>query len=174
MCAAFRPHRQAALAAALVLVATALIVAVAAPASAGAVVLIANALAAGAIISALSIDQRCYGRTGHITPSAMSDLMAVLAHELSAPIVGVGAAAQVLARDLHGRACERTALGIAAESRRIHSLLEALSDVSAFESGRLSLSVRVVDLGELLQDGVVLTRRTIARSSSTSRASASW
>lgn len=86
-----------------------------------------------------------------IAPAALNDYIAVLAHELSTPIVSIGAAAQVLARDLSGRAAERNALAIAEEARQVYALMESLSDLSALESGRLRLSLRTVDLGQLVR-----------------------
>lgn len=88
--------------------------------------------------------------------SEIGDYIAVLAHELSGPIVNVGVAAQMLAKELEGRSAERSALAIAEEARHAYALLEALTDLSAFESGRLSLSLRALDLGELVRGGVAL------------------
>lgn len=92
-----------------------------------------------------------------IAPSALSDYIAVLAHEVSTPIVSVGAAAQVLATELKGRAAERTALAIAEEARQVYSLLESLSDLSALETGRLRMSLRSVDLADLVRGGFALS-----------------
>lgn len=82
--------------------------------------------------------------------------VAVLAHELSGPITSVGVAAQMLARDLRGRDAERRALAIAEEARHMAALLEALSELSAYESGGMTLSLRAVDVGELIHGGVGL------------------
>jgi signal transduction histidine kinase len=148
-------ERRATLAAALVLCVTAIVASMIAPGGA-VVALAANAVAVGALASLIAHDRRRRRDVTAVTPSAISDYVAVLAHELSGPIVSVGAAAQILAKELHGRAAARTALGIADESRQIYSLLEALSDLSALESGRLSLSLRALDLGELLRCGTAL------------------
>jgi two-component system sensor histidine kinase KdpD len=148
-------ERRATLAAVLVLCVTAVVASVGVPG--GAVVAgVANAVAAVGLLWLIARDRGSARAAKAVTPSDVSDYIAVLAHELSGPIVSVGAAAQVLAKELHGRAAERTALGIAEESRQIYSLLEALSDLSALESGRLSLSLRARDLGELLRGGIAL------------------
>lgn len=86
-----------------------------------------------------------------IAPSALSDYVAVLAHELSTPIISVGASAQVLAKELDGRDAQRKALAIAEEARQVYGLLESLSDLSALESGRLRLSIRSVDINALVR-----------------------
>lgn len=91
-----------------------------------------------------------------IAPSALSDYIAVLAHEVSTPIVSIGAAAQVLANDLKGRAAERTALAIAEEARQVYALLESLSDLSTLETGRLRMSLRSLDLAILVRGGFTL------------------
>jgi signal transduction histidine kinase len=85
-----------------------------------------------------------------VTPSQLSDYVAVLAHELKSPIVSIGASAQLLAKELEGRDAGAKARGIADEARQMFALLESLLDLSALESGRLRLSLRSVDIGALV------------------------
>src|SRR5205823_6550032 len=80
------------------------------------------------------------------SPTVISDYVAVLAHELTSPIVSIGAAAQVLAKELEGRTAEGKALAIAEEARQMYALLESLLDLSSLESGRMRLSLRSVDI----------------------------
>jgi signal transduction histidine kinase len=87
-----------------------------------------------------------------LPPSALSDYVAVLAHELTSPIVNIGASAQVLAKELAGRTAEARALAIAEEARQMYALLESLLDLSNLESGRLRLSLRSVDVGSLVRE----------------------
>jgi signal transduction histidine kinase len=87
-----------------------------------------------------------------VPTSAVSDYVAVLAHELTSPIVSIGASAQVLAKELHGRTAETRALAIAEEARQMYALLESLLDLSTLESGRLRLSLRSVDIGALIRE----------------------
>ena len=88
--------------------------------------------------------------------SALSDYVAVLAHELTSPIVSIGASAQVLAKELQGRTAEARAAAIAEEARQMYALLESLLDLSTLESGRLRLSLRSVDLSALIRGGAAL------------------
>ena len=93
------------------------------------------------------------GATASILPSSvLSDYVAVLAHELTSPIVSIGASAQVLAKELQGRTAEARALAIAEEARQMYALLESLLDLSTLESGRMRLSLRSVDIGALVRE----------------------
>src|SRR5438477_4721715 len=87
-----------------------------------------------------------------VPKSALSDYVAVLAHELTSPIVSIGASAQVLAKQLSGRTSEARALAIAEEARQMYALLESLLDLTTLESGRLRLSLRSVDVGALVRE----------------------
>lgn len=81
----------------------------------------------------------------------MTDHMAVLAHELSNPIVSIAAAAQVLAKDCSEPDLARRARAIAEEARHVFELLEGLTEVSALESGRMQMSMREVDLSAVIR-----------------------
>lgn len=94
--------------------------------------------------------------TAGVPASVASDYVAVIAHEMGSPIVAIGAAAQVLARELHGRESERKALAIAEEARQAYRLLESLSDLSSLETGRMRLSLRTLDLADLARGGFAL------------------
>ena len=91
-----------------------------------------------------------------VSTSALSDYVAVLAHELTSPIVSIGASAQVLAKELQGRTSEARAAAIAEEARQMYALLESLLDLSTLESGRMRLSLRSVDLSSLIRGGAAL------------------
>ena len=108
------------------------------------------------ILMALFIVRPAVAPKGHAVPtvptSALSDYVAVLAHELTSPIVSIGASAQVLAKELQGRTAEARALAIAEEARQMYALLESLLDLSTLESGRLRLSLRSVDVGALVRE----------------------
>src|SRR5438552_3580725 len=66
------------------------------------------------VLMAVLLVSRTPARIGaSIVPkSALSDYVAVLAHELTSPIVSIGASAQVLAKELSGRTAEARALAI--------------------------------------------------------------
>lgn len=112
-----------------------------------------GSLFCGVVIPGLTATARARRDREPVAPSALSDYVAVLAHEVSTPIVSIGAAAQVLAKELRGRAAERNALAIAEEARQVYALLESLSDLSALETGRLRLSLRDVDIAALIRGG---------------------
>ena len=105
-----------------------------------------------ALVTLRTTDARA-GATASILPSSvLSDYVAVLAHELTSPIVSIGASAQVLAKELQGRTAEARALAIAEEARQMYALLESLLDLSTLESGRMRLSLRSVDIGALVRE----------------------
>lgn len=97
-----------------------------------------------------------FGAGAQVGTSGIAEYIAVLAHELSGPIANVGVAAQILAKELHGRMAERSALAIAEEARHMGSMLEGLAALSQYETGRLTLSVRPVDLASLVRGGIGL------------------
>jgi two-component system OmpR family sensor kinase len=80
--------------------------------------------------------------------------MSVLAHELRNPLVGIGAAARVMAKQTAGTPIESQATGIVTEVRHSLELLDALTDVSSIESGRLRSALRPVDICAVVIDGV--------------------
>lgn len=84
----------------------------------------------------------------------LSDYVGTLAHEISSPIVSIGAAAQVLSKELEGRTARAKAQMIADEARQVYALLEDLTDLSAMETGRLRMVLRSTDLGALVRDTV--------------------
>jgi signal transduction histidine kinase len=105
-----------------------------------------------AVLTFLGTPRARSGASSTVPASALSDYVAVLAHELTSPIVNIGASAQVLAKELSGRTAEARALAIAEEARQMYALLESLLDLSNLESGRLRLSLRSVDVGALVRE----------------------
>src|SRR5258708_25521976 len=85
---------------------------------------------------------------------ARKEYMSVLAHELRNPLVAIGAAARVLAKQTAGTPIEPQANGIVAEVRHSLELLDALTDVSSIESGRLRSALRPIDICAVVRDGV--------------------
>ena len=85
---------------------------------------------------------------------ARKEYMSVLAHELRNPLVAIGAAARVVAKQTAETPAASHANGIVAEVRHSLELLDALTDVSSIESGRLRSALRPVDLGAVLRDAV--------------------
>jgi signal transduction histidine kinase len=85
---------------------------------------------------------------------ARKEYMSVLAHELRNPLVGIGAAARVMAKQTAGTPIESQATGIVTEVRHSLELLDALTDVSSIESGRLRSALRPVDICAVVIDGV--------------------
>lgn len=108
------------------------------------------------LVAVLSISQTASapGARDGAREDALSDYVGVLAHEISSPIVSIGAAAQVLANELEGRAAKAKAQMIADEARQVYALVEDLSDLSAIETGRLRMVLRSTDLGALVRDTV--------------------
>lgn len=85
---------------------------------------------------------------------ARKEYMSVLAHELRNPLVAIGAAARVLAKQTADTPAEVHAAGIVTEVRHSLELLDALTDVSSIESGRLRSALRPIDIGGIVRDGV--------------------
>lgn len=79
------------------------------------------------------------------------EYMSVVAHELRNPLVAVGAAARVVAKDVQGRSSESIANGIVVEVRHALDMLDSLTDVSSMESGRLRIVLRPCDLSTLVR-----------------------
>ena len=85
---------------------------------------------------------------------ARKEYMSVLAHELRNPLVAIGAAARVLAKQTAGTPAEPQANGIVTEVRHSLELLDALTDVSSIESGRLRSALRSIDICAVVRDAV--------------------
>jgi len=82
------------------------------------------------------------------------EYMAVIAHELRNPLIAVGAAARVVAKDVQGRPSEAMANGIIQEIRHALDLLDGLTDVSSLEAGRLRIVLRSTELTGLVRSTV--------------------
>lgn len=75
-------------------------------------------------------------------------------HELRNPLVGIDAAARVMARDLGQHPAARRAEQVAREARHLLDLLESVTDAEAAASGRLRSVLRSVDLRTIVRDAV--------------------
>ena len=82
------------------------------------------------------------------------DYLSLVIHELRNPLVGIDAAARVLARDLETHAASQRASAIASEARHLLDLLESVSDAEAAASGRLRSTPRRLDLAGLVREAV--------------------
>jgi len=85
---------------------------------------------------------------------ARKEYMSVLAHELRNPLVGIGAAARVMAGQVAGTPAESSATGIVAEVQHALALLDALTDVSSIEDDRLRSALRPIDIGVVVREAV--------------------
>jgi PAS domain S-box-containing protein len=87
------------------------------------------------------------------------DYLALISHDLRAPLTAVQAEAQLLQRQLgrdgnvDGAYVQRTT-SIVANSRRMNSMIQELLESSRLESGTMALQLRRVELGQLLR-GIV-------------------
>jgi signal transduction histidine kinase len=79
------------------------------------------------------------------------DLLLVL-HELRNPLIGIDAAARVLATELNGHSTTGRARAIAAEARHLLQLLESVSEAEAAASGRLRSTLRPLDLRAVVRE----------------------
>lgn len=94
------------------------------------------------------------------------DYLSLVIHELRNPLVGIDAAARVMARDLGEHPAARRAERVAEEARHLLELLESVTDAEAAASGRLRSVLRSVDLRSVVRDAVAdaahLSSRSIA------------
>jgi signal transduction histidine kinase len=82
---------------------------------------------------------------------ADDDLLLVL-HELRNPLVGIDAAARVLATELNGHPATSRARSIASEARHLLELLERVSEAEAISAGRVRSVRRPIDLAKVVRD----------------------
>ncbi len=80
------------------------------------------------------------------------DHLLVVLHELRNPLIGIDAAARVLARDLAGHPASARASAIASEARHLLQLLESVGEAEAIAAGRLRSSPRAIDLGSVVRE----------------------
>ncbi|HUG55579.1 MAG TPA: HAMP domain-containing sensor histidine kinase [Candidatus Limnocylindrales bacterium] len=85
---------------------------------------------------------------------ARQEYMSVLAHELRNPLVGIGLAARVIAKETPGTPSEPHAQGIVTEIRHALELLDGLTDASSLEAGRLRSALRPIDLVAIVREAV--------------------
>jgi signal transduction histidine kinase len=86
--------------------------------------------------------------------SDRNDYLSLVIHELRNPLVGIDAAARVLAGELGAHPGARRASAIASEARHLLAMLESVADAEAAASGRLRSSLRPLDLAALVRDTV--------------------
>lgn len=82
------------------------------------------------------------------------EYIALVIHELRNPLVGIDAAARVMARDLGAHPVARRAERVSEEARHLLELLESVTDAEAAASGRLRSVLRAVDLSKIVRDAV--------------------
>lgn len=82
------------------------------------------------------------------------EYLSLVIHELRNPLVGIDAAARVMARDLGKHPAARRAERVAEEARHMLELLESVTDAEAAASGRLRSVLRSVDLSKVVRDAV--------------------
>jgi two-component system OmpR family sensor kinase len=82
------------------------------------------------------------------------EYLSLVLHELRNPLVGIDAAARVLAKDLGAHPAAQRASRVAAEARHLLELLESVADAEAVAGGRLRSILRSVDLGALVRETV--------------------
>lgn len=86
---------------------------------------------------------------------ALEEYLSVVSHELRNPLVGIGAAAQVLSNELAQDSPQRArATAIVAEATHLLALLEELSDATRLESGSLRSVLVPVDLSHIVATAV--------------------
>jgi signal transduction histidine kinase len=82
------------------------------------------------------------------------EYLSLVIHELRNPLVGIDAAARVIARDLGTHPAARRAERVAEEARHLLELLESVTDAEAAASGRLRSVLRAVDLATVVREAV--------------------
>ncbi|MBI2773824.1 MAG: HAMP domain-containing histidine kinase [Chloroflexi bacterium] len=85
-----------------------------------------------------------------MSPRRDADHLSIVMHELRNPLVGIEAAARVLAKDLRTHPAEQRAQAIATETRHMLALLESVADAEAAAAGRLRSILRPIDLAALV------------------------
>lgn len=86
--------------------------------------------------------------------SDRDDHLSLVIHELRNPLVGIDAAARVLAGELAGHPGARRASAIASEARHLLAMLESVADAEAAAAGRLRTQARPTDLAALVRERV--------------------
>ena len=89
-----------------------------------------------------------------MTRRADPDHLSIVIHELRNPLVGIDAAARVLARELGSHPSSQRATAIASEARHLLGLLESVADAEAVDAGRLRSRRRALDLAVLVREAV--------------------
>lgn len=86
---------------------------------------------------------------------AHEEYLSLLSHELRNPLVGIAAAAQVLARELADNSPQSARAGaIAAEAAHLLALLEEVTDATRIESGTLRSVLAPTDLARVVRSAI--------------------
>jgi signal transduction histidine kinase len=92
------------------------------------------------------------GRRTAAKKNAGDDDLLLLLHELRNPLVGINAAARVLANELNGHPATGRASAIAAEARHMLDLLDRVSEAEAISAGTVTSIRRPIDLAEVVRE----------------------
>ena len=109
--------------------------------------------AAGETSERLAIERTTTAELGR-SQDARKEYMSVLAHELRNPLVAIGATARVMSAQVSGTPAAIQAAGIVTEVQHGLELLDALTDVSSIEAGRLRSALRTIDISAVVRDAI--------------------
>ncbi len=82
------------------------------------------------------------------------DHLSIVIHEIRNPLIGIDAAARVLAAELGSHPAAKRATAIATEAKALLALLEGVADAEAAEAGRLRPAAVPVDLARTVREAV--------------------
>jgi signal transduction histidine kinase len=106
-------------------------------------------------------------RSSEAALRARDDLLAVAAHELKTPLTTVIGYTQTLqlraAREAHTRRDQDTLRVIAAQARRLQTLIDSVLDLARLHNGQMQIAKQVFDLAALARQAVANARLTAAR-----------
>ena len=89
-----------------------------------------------------------------MSPRQEADHLSIVMHELRNPLVGIEAAARILAKDLKAHPAGKQASAIASETRHMLALLESVADAEAAAAGRLRSILGPLDLAVLVAETI--------------------
>ncbi len=83
-----------------------------------------------------------------------ADHLSIVIHEIRNPLVGIDAAARVLAGELGSHPAAKRATAIAAEAKALLGLLDGVADAEAADAGRLRSTPAPLDLARTVRETV--------------------
>ncbi len=83
-----------------------------------------------------------------------ADHLSILVHEIRNPLVGIDAAARVLAGELGSHPASKRAAAIAAEAQALLGLLDGVAEAEAADDGRLRSVLAPLDLARTVRETV--------------------